>query len=353
MKTIEKEFNIYKNMRPRVLLLGNGLCRSFGGMSWNKLLDEIKDPKFALEANRYVLPMPLKAAMLAGKDLASKMRKLVTKMSSEGEEGVDWTSFVKTTMEMRQRISNLIIDNFDYVLTTNYSYEIEASILGLQTLTPEKIRLLMNYHEVKNAQNKFLINTYNKANGVPVWHIHGEARKPDSMIIGSYYYGKLLRRCIERLDGNGDDSSLAKEKEAQNYGGKTVEFKRNLQKNKAQKIGSWVDAFVLGDVYILGLGMDFSEADLWWLIEYKRNNSKICGRTVFLEPQVNPYGKCLIDEEIDCKHATEYINGRLCKSLLLKSYGVEIDDLGFTINEPEDYKLFYDKAINRLKNRNT
>ena len=47
MKKTEKEFIIEKK-RPQVLFLGNGICRAFGGMSWNGLLDELK------EKNQYV-----------------------------------------------------------------------------------------------------------------------------------------------------------------------------------------------------------------------------------------------------------------------------------------------------------
>ena len=37
--------------------------------------------------------------------------------------------------------------------------------------------------------------------------------------------------------------------------------------------GCWLDSFVLGNVNILGLGMDFSELDLWWLLNRKKRES--------------------------------------------------------------------------------
>lgn len=349
MKIKEREFKIFEGKRPRVLLLGNGVCRAFGGVSWNRLLDNIKNKEaYPLPAERYIMPMPLKAAMLTDNTLATKIRGLVEKRPLTGEDDINWTSFVKSTPEMEERIRKLILNNFDYVLTTNYSYEIEKSLYGMSNLSQEVISGLMDYHEVDNAQTQFLINTFNSVNGVPVWHIHGEARKPNSMIVGSYYYGKLLKRCVERLDGS-IEQNKDKLKQVKTPVGKTQEFRKNIRGLKPQKIGSWVDAFVLGDVYILGLGMDFSEADLWWLIEYKHDNAKICGRTVFFEPQDNHDGACVVDIQTACEHSKNFVCDRRCKSLLLKACGVETLDYGFSANNSAEYRMFYDYVIDKMK----
>ena len=203
MKIGEREFKIYQGERPKVLLLGNGLCRAFDGMSWDSLLDEIKDKrKYPSDARYYVMPMPLKAAMLTNNNLAKEMRKIVQIKDLENDPGkISWSSFTKTTPEMQEFIRRFVETGFDYVLTTNYSYEIEAALIGETELTPTQVLKMMNFHEVEHAQTQFLINTFNLVDTIPVWHIHGEARKPESMIIGSFFYGKLLRRCIERLDG--------------------------------------------------------------------------------------------------------------------------------------------------------
>lgn len=82
MQIKEKEFNIFAGERPKVLLLGNGLCRAYGGMSWDQLLDEIKDQNaFPHPACEYVMPMPLKAAMLANNTLSKQLRKIVAEDS--------------------------------------------------------------------------------------------------------------------------------------------------------------------------------------------------------------------------------------------------------------------------------
>jgi hypothetical protein len=243
---------------------------------------------------------------------------------------------------MRNQIRKLVDCGFDYILTTNYSYEIEAALLEKETLLPKDIAKLLNFHEVDNAQKQFLINTFNLVGDTPVWHIHGEARKPDSMVLGHYYYGKLLRRCVARLDG----TKAVTEEGRTVYSGKEQEFKRNIKTKRPQKIGSWIDAFVLGDVYILGFGMDFSEADLWWLVEYKSNHPDLCGKTTFFEPEKDNPTVCVFDWSSACNKSQGYISSEKCKHLLLKgTYCVDIKSLGVTIRNSSDYQEFYSKAI--------
>ncbi|MBR1433065.1 AbiH family protein [Ruminococcus sp.] len=79
-----------------------------------------------------------------------------------------------------------------------------------------------------------------------IWHIHGEARKPDSMILGHYYYGNLTAKIKNESDRLDD-----------------------AYRREGYKCKSWMDLFILGDVYIIGTALDVSEIDLWWLINRK------------------------------------------------------------------------------------
>lgn len=347
MKKPEKEFAIGKR-RPQVLFLGNGLCRAYGGISWNDLLDELKDKdQYPADAKGYLMPLPLKAAMLTNNALAKKMRNVVMPHDKQHPmvDRYDWTSFIKVTPEMKAQLTRLICDHFDYVLTTNYSYEIEAAIMDQRNLSASIISDTMNFYEIDNAQTKFLLNTFNEVGGIPIWHVHGEARKPDSMIIGSYYYGKLLRRCVERLDGSNSLSNESSNKKSTQKS-RTDYFKSSIQQNKPIKIGSWVDAFVLGDVYILGFGLDFSETDIWWLLEYKANHEGICGNTYFYEPKKENVDRCVNDENIFCKQRTQFVDGNQCKNFLLKNtYKIAVRDLGITVISSKDYVQFYMRAV--------
>ena len=98
-----------------------------------------------------------------------------------------------------------------------------------------------------------------------IWHVHGEARKPGSMILGAYYYGNLLGKMIGLSKKRGKYYALTQ------LSGQTP------------KIRSWTDAFILGNVYILGFGFGFAESDFWWLLNRKKRETANVGKTYFYE----------------------------------------------------------------------
>lgn len=85
---------------------------------------------------------------------------------------------------------------------------------------------------------------------------------------------------------------------------------------------SWLDYFLIGDVYIVGLGMSLSEIDLWWLVNCKKRN--------FPNRKVVLYKPDIKDEE----------------RLLAKAYGVVVQDEFFN----GDYKEYYNILCEQLKN---
>ena len=82
-----------------------------------------------------------------------------------------------------------------------------------------------------------------------IFHIHGEALKPDSVILGHYFYGTLLFSY---------DNYLTRRAPQQCY------------RMEGGHLLSWLDYFILGDVYTLGFGFDTAEIDLWWLLCRKK-----------------------------------------------------------------------------------
>ena len=105
----------------------------------------------------------------------------------------------------------------------------------------------------------------------------------------------------------------------------------------SQGIGSWVDAFMKGDVYTMGFGYDFSELDLWWLLDYKKISSQgRGGKLYYYRP-----GK-----------QTSYD----VKSALLEDYGARI--INFGEQEPREevnafYRDFYRRCIRDMRRRVT
>jgi hypothetical protein len=290
--------------RPQVLLLGNGLIRSYSALtlSWKDLVYRIgTDSSIPYSVN---IPLPMEIVLRTHGHVQNVLRDhrkaLYGRIDSE---------------QFRAKLLRLLDAGFDDILTTNYSYELEEAALGKATLTDEELAHLRRYIGFrKKKEKRYLLHTYHKLSDPEnrIWHIHGEAANPDSIVIGHYYYGTLTSQC----------QSITKRREKDHW--KYRECARN----------SWVDAFLTGDVYVLGFGFDYSETDLWWLMSKKaRMKKKHTGKVYIYRPR--------LQEEFSVKYQ------------LLQDYGASVISLGMydSKSAPEEdamFREFYPMAIDAI-----
>lgn len=303
--------NLKLEKYPQVLLLGNGINRAYEktAISWGRLIKNVEGEKeFPDDLS---LPMPLEVVLRTGDNIDKTLRKECAKLHG----CVD-------SKEMEQILQKILSMGFDHILTTNYSYELEAAAFSCPEISKYKITKCMQHtDEVTAAESRYLLHTYNyvkfQEHANRIWHIHGEARKPDSMILGHYYYGNLLYKYQEFLKKRGNC------------------YYHNQRHQKEQEIKSWIDAFILGDVYILGFGLDFSEMDLWWLLNRKKREKAETGKVYYFAPE---------EEDFDVK--TE----------LLKVYDVQVEHMGYRQKEMKEtgnlaYRRFYQDAIKEIERK--
>ncbi len=285
-------------MRPKVLLLGNGLNRSFSGDQWGDLLKQIHCNHRVSLKNIEKVDYPLQAVLATNDNLSETIRK--NNNLFYGIESIE---------ELRPMMERILSIPFDHILTTNYSYEIERVANQKVSIDGAYCQKLARHTKgCKRVESKYLLHTYNeveyKGHKHKVWHIHGEARKTDSIILGHYYYGQLLSKCNQYLDKSGKRYTYI-----QNNGG-------------IPPIDSWLDAFILGDVYVLGFGFGLCEMDLWWLMCRKKRENAKHGRTILYEPSF----------------------GNEIKETLFATYDGNTENLNYRMMKP-DYKQFYSDAI--------
>lgn len=283
---------------PKVLLTGNGLHRAFEDANWDKLLKDLSGKRFTDKEWDILkkLPYPQLAIAATGNHLDTGMREAsrlyIQSEVLPGEDGL-----VKSAAD----------SGFEAILTTNYSYEIEKSLCpGFHVSIGKSSKYRKKTCKEKPKAETMALYQYmcvpNENNETIIWHIHGEAAIPDSMIIGHYYYGRLLSRI-------------------QTY---TVETIRRYR--IAERSGdlfyprSWVDYILFGNVFIVGQGMDQSEMDLWWLMDCKRLYGK--GKAVLYKPEMPPEQVILADA---CGVATE------------------------TCEKPLSYVEYYENTFNKLE----
>lgn len=248
-----------KNRKPQILMLGNGINRAFDSDSWDDLLNSIDRRRERYDIGGFHVPEALKAILLTEDNVDKALKSKKNELANLGTE----------KHEQQTRIlRRLLALPFDEILTTNYSYELETAALGSHAVSERALRRMQGHSdEVSRCEQRFLLHTFNRIitehGERRVWHIHGEARKPGSMILGAYFYGNLLGKLVELNKKRGN-------------------YYAQSRLESSPKIRSWADAFILGDVYILGFGFGFSETDLWWLLNRKKREPGV-GRVFFYE----------------------------------------------------------------------
>lgn len=226
----------------RVLFAGNGVAMRIGAANkWDDIIAEF--------AKKYV-PM-------IDKELLKKLPYNMQIVAAT-HDNVD-----KSMVELCQKLRGITLDEkqkafgrrilelpFDRIITTNYTYELERSVSENKTFR-------CRYFEKKRERDMSLFGYIPVTVGEEekqIWHIHGHACAPNSVIMGHYFYGKLLSSIQSYI------STMLK----------GWRMRQNLGHDF--EIRSWVDSFMTDDVYMVGFGMDLCEADIWWLACCKKRH---------------------------------------------------------------------------------
>lgn len=298
--------------RPQVLFVGNGMSRAFGGSSWSDIIREINYTQTDLREIQKA-PFPLQAVIATGDKVDCGAAEIGEKLKKPMNQPMG--------AYMRQ----LIDLPFDAIFTTNYSYELEEAADPDFLKGKGRFRKYATHTRAcKRVESQFLLHSYyhipRPQGTVNIWHLHGEANKPGTMIFGHYYYGNLLCRYQEYFRRRGNI------------------YEDHQLRQQDLEVRSWLDYFIMADIYVLGCGLDFSEMDLWWLINRKKRERAQTGRLYHLEPynRVNHIKHSLLSA-FDCTHET-------C--------GIVIDEgkLAGEVLE-EQYREFYRRALLYLQEK--
>ena len=295
--------SLIPGQKPKVLLVGNGINLSFpsGIDSWKDIIKaELVSSGSQLSYEQIKdMPAPMQIVVATGDHVNVRMKELAAKLAK-----------IEPPAEQKAFICEMLNCQPDAILTTNYSLEIEKSVIEPFT-RPRYYQYGRQSHEATKKQDDlgiFRCTELPYGNNPYLWHIHGTCLKPASLVMGHYYYGSLIY-------------------EAAAYIPQFMRIYKGKQSSGAEySPASWIDYFLLGDVHVIGLQMDISESDLWWLICCKKRNF----------PETKIYYYTLKKENN-------------AKDLLMQSYGVEIvyrEDGG--VNN-DDYLNLYRKAFNHIE----
>jgi len=259
-----------KEDKHRVLLLGNGINRIDNDYSWEQLLAELLafcNLHNSISVKGKPFPLLYEEIYLRWQELdPENHRELVLK---------------KKIRELMQRIEpndlhQSVMDlPISEILTTNYDYNLESTLDGGWTSAP---------HIPPVKGSKFSMLRKRQAGDKVIWHIHGEASAPGTILLGYEQYVGYLQN-IRNYAVNGIQYKST---------GQNLVFPPLTKRLAAgnHTVMTWIDHFFMSDIFIMGLTMDFVEMHLWWILNFRARlltNSKyqINNKIYFLYPSVD------------------------------------------------------------------
>ena len=238
MTKLGRKIRLY--MKDIALLVGNDINNVSPGTSWGELLIKITDfcgvsDGISVHEKK---PFPLLYEEI-----------FLTALRRRHIEEKELKAFIAAQVsiigqnEIHEAIRAMQPAN---IMTTNYEY-------SLQGMAPHK-----NMGVV--AETLYSIFRKNEFDGITYWHLHGESNYPISINLGfEHYCGQLQNMRNYVVNGT-------------SYQNKNVQneaLEKRLAAGGKLEIQSWIDLFFTKDVHIFGLGLDFVETDLWWLLTYR------------------------------------------------------------------------------------
>ena len=143
--------------------------------------------------------------------------------------------------------------NATHYLTTNYDYGFLNGVINIglgavNSIGAESVYSIRRKKEIviKNDSTKYL------------WHIHGEIDKPATIMLGLDHYSGSVGKINNYIKG-------------------TYEFIENGKNHREKSIrekftedgfnnSSWIERFFISNIHVIGFTFDFSEIDLWWIL---------------------------------------------------------------------------------------
>ena len=144
--------------KPKVLFVGSGVLQAFGGESWDKFLDSISqrnDIDHSIDC-----PAPLKAIILTNDHVDTALKEKFSKSTGAEITNPDLASFLQDTLSI----------GFDHILTTNYTYELEAASVYPSKLSEYRIKK-MQTSTAGRCEPKYLLHTVYLINKIYIFYI--------------------------------------------------------------------------------------------------------------------------------------------------------------------------------------
>jgi len=297
----------------KTILFGNGLnYLSKDFISWKQLLDKIKGDNLfengklpnTMIYERSIIGNPISFDTLTQKEEAIK--KDIADMLNNFPSNSYFDRLAAINAE------NYLTTNYDYAVLQTYKSNPSYEIINRSTEGIYSIRRHKDIYFKGKLKSK-------------IWHIHGEIDTPPSIMLGLDHYcgsvGKIDNYVKGRYEYQVEKKTI-----------KTPSIIEKLNDKSKFDQSSWIELFFNSNVYIIGLGLDFSEIDLWWILN-KRARFKLDNETKQLIKN-----KVTFFSTTDDKDHIETL-----KSLHIEIVQIKLDSIN------QKYEKAYDKILTSIQ----
>jgi hypothetical protein len=297
------------------ILFGNGINRlTPSNISWDELLIRLKGER---KFNNGALPN----TMIYERIILEKPNKNQKIVESESLTKFEIAELMSGIQPNKQYLELFNLDANHY-LTTNYDYGFLNSVKDFNKdyesvdLSTEEVYSIRRERKIKNEVE--LIEKH-------IWHIHGEILKPSSIMLGLDHYCGSIGKIDSYIKGGYSYSKNGKRVKEESIETKFSENKFNCS--------SWIELFFTSNIHIVGLGLDFSEIDLWWILN-KRARLKNGKLHNVIQNEIYFYCDWISEEKAG-----------LLESLNVTIVRKELSD------SPNKYDEFYTKVAKSIKEK--
>ena len=313
------------------VLVGNGINQAIkgNGVSWGQLLQNLQNLLNAshIDLNNKFKPFPLSFEELLFAAHGSFDENIRTIKNNIAQVFfLAMPNRFHSRLMLNSKVNDIITTNYDYAFEKAFKPDFENAGQRLPLATTETKHSIKRRCYVSNSD-------INKS----VWHIHGEINHnqkfkkneyaAESIQIGYDHYVEYLSEIQNYLKGT-------------KYKDQPPISKKLLINNEGV---SWIDKFFTDRIVIVGLGLDFSEIDLWWLFNYrskvfKRFDNLSNNEIIYYQPK--PAQEYSDSDKVIWERENEFKKIK-AKSDVLTSLGVQFEEVLC-----ENYEEYYDNVFN-------
>lgn len=292
------------------LVFGNGLNRlSDSSISWDTILDNLKGSN-KFPNNEFPYTLIYERALFGN---FSNYSDSLQDFEYSFKNSLAKSMFGIIPSELYNKIAALKLENY---ITTNYDYCLNKVFENFFSAT----QLIKGTEDIYSVRRKTEIIDSVSQNVISnIWNIHGEINKPATIMLGYDHYVGALGKIESYIKGNYEFSNKGERIHPQ-------QMRRKLENPRYFDDYSWIDLFFNSNVHIIGLKLDYSEIDLYWVLNKRARFYMELGQRLKTRNTITFY------TNEDEKHKHE----------LLRSFNVDV------VYKKLDYKEIYEYALNQL-----